>query len=187
MALLLKLAIITDQRAPCGSPLSKKVVLSVFEAVEFEGCIVVVGAVEDEVDGADVDVVDAEVVDVETVEVVGRDVDVVGCAKVAETLPPAGTFPEDGDGTYVDPPTETMDMLNARTPAVDCIVMLPGAVPAKAAPATETLHCEPCGSPDSENTVLTVAGTEVVVDDDAEDAVELIAMLEFVDWNESRA
>ena len=140
VALLLKSAITTDQSAPWGSPVSKNVVLSVFDAEEFDGRIVVVGAVDEEVDGADVDVVD---VDVDTVEVVDRDVDVVGCAKAADTLLPAGTFPVDGDGAYVDPPTETVGISNVRVPAVDCIVMLFGAVPAKATPAIDTLHWAP--------------------------------------------
>ncbi len=111
-----------------------------FDAEEFDGRIVVVGAVDEEVDGADVDVVVVDV-DVDVMEVVDREV--VGCAKAADTLLPAGTFPVDGDGAYVDPPTETVEISNARVPAVDCIVMLFGAVPAKATPAIDTLHWAP--------------------------------------------
>ena len=68
------------------------------------------------------------------------------------------------------------------------------AVVLKGDPAIITLHAAPCGSPDSENTVFTVAGVVVVtavvavVDETEEVDAVLVepAVLVFASWNESR-
>ena len=163
-------------------------VFSALAAGGFEGCIVVVGAVDNAVD-AEVEVVAVVVEEDEDevgIEVVDVGVVVTGWVKVIVVVFPETTFPEDGAGAYRFPPMETLDTLNDIMPFVDWMTMLCGADELKVVPAIVTLHCAPCGSPDSAKTVLTVTGTVVETEVDTDVDVD-VDELELRAWNDSPA
>ncbi len=129
-----------------------------------------------------VETVDVAVVVAGAVEVVVAAVVVVLCdcsENAMATLFPVCVFPDEGDGSYVEPDDRICGMLNCNIPFVDCMAITLGAVAFVANPPMVTYHCTPIGNPDSVKLVMRLLEVGIVVVD-AVDVVEAVVVVDAI-------